>query len=72
MKQINSQALAILVALKKGKKITPLKALKDFGCLRLGARIWDLKQMGHKIESDLVEINGKRVAKYYMKVRKGA
>jgi hypothetical protein len=72
MKQINSQALAILVALKKGKKITPLKALKEFGCLRLGARIWDLKRMGHKIESDLVERDGKHVAQYYMKFGKGA
>ena len=70
MKQINSQALAILVALKKGKKITPLKALKEFGCLRLGARIWDLKQIGHQIKSEIVEISGKRVAQYSMKGRK--
>jgi hypothetical protein len=33
----------ILLALKAGETISPLEALSRFGCLRLGARIHDLK-----------------------------
>lgn len=60
-----TQAAQILHYLKDGHKITPLVALKRFGCLRLGARIWDLKRDGIKIKSELVEVGpGKRVARY--------
>jgi hypothetical protein len=46
--------------------ITPLEALKEYGCLRLGARIHDLKAKGHPITMDLIEVGeeGKRVAQY--------
>lgn len=30
-------------------KITPLDAIREFGCLRLSARIFDLKRDGHNI-----------------------
>jgi len=30
--------------------ITPLDALREFGCMRLGARIYDLQREGHEIE----------------------
>jgi hypothetical protein len=60
-----TQADQILHYLKGGNKITPLTALKRFGCLRLGARIWDLKRDGVKIKSELVEVGeNKRVARY--------
>ena len=29
--------------------ITPLDAMREFGIMRLGARIWDLKREGHDI-----------------------
>lgn len=61
-----SQTTDILEALKHGAEITPLEALRDYGCMRLGARIWELKQQGHKIRTDLVEVNGKTVARYRM------
>jgi len=32
--------------------INPLQALNLYGCFRLGARIWDLTQVGIKIESN--------------------
>ncbi len=62
-----SQSDAILKHLQSGKHLTPLEALQRFGCMRLGARIWDLKKEGHDISSQLVELpNGKRVASYRM------
>ena len=30
--------------------ITPMDALREFGCMRLGARIYDLEQKGIRIE----------------------
>ena len=31
--------------------ITALDALREYGCMRLGARIWDLKREGHDIRT---------------------
>jgi hypothetical protein len=62
----------ILEALKRGRKITPLEALRNYGCLRLGARIYDLKKAGHAITREMVELaDGKHVARYSMR-RKAA
>ena len=61
-----SQAQAILEYLKQGNSISPLEALHKFGCFRLGARIWDLKQAGYNIQEEDVKLNGKRFAKYTM------
>ena len=49
--------------------ITPLEALKEFGCMRLASRINDLKNQGYNIVSEKVSIknrNGKKIsfAKY--------
>lgn len=45
--------------------ITPIDALKGFGCFRLGARIYDLKQQGHEIKCERVTTaSGKRIARY--------
>lgn len=60
-----AQSDQILAALLRGEKITPLEALYKYGCFRLGARIWDLRQAGHKIKSEThVTPDGKRVAVY--------
>jgi hypothetical protein len=45
-----SQEKQILSALKRGKKVTPISALNQFGCFRLAARIYDLRSQGHPIE----------------------
>ena len=50
--------------MQAGNSITPMDALKLFGCFRLGARIWDLEQAGHKIKHESVTENGKTFAKY--------
>lgn len=60
----NSQSGQILLHLKAGKTITPLDALKLFGCFRLGARIFDLREHGFNIKSEPLHENGKHFAKY--------
>lgn len=64
-----SQCSMILRWLQEVGEITPLDALREFGCMRLGARIWDLRRRGVEIVREDVEtINrfGKpvRYAKY--------
>lgn len=59
-----TQANQILAALKAGDKITPIDALRRFHCFRLGARVFDLREQGHKIQSKLVLRGGARVAQY--------
>lgn len=49
-----TQTSQILDHLKAHHTITPLDALRLYGCMRLGARIWDLKRMGHRIRSEIV------------------
>ena len=49
-----TQTNQILDHLKAHHTITPLDALRLYGCMRLGARIWDLKRIGHRIRSEIV------------------
>lgn len=48
-----SQCDMILRWLQEIGEITPMDAIREFGCYRLGARIWDLKHRGIAIESEL-------------------
>ncbi len=62
-----SQNQKILAALKNGRKLTPIDALNDFGCFRLGGRIYDLKKDGVPIEDEWYETpTGKRVKRYFI------
>ena len=45
-----TQCERILEFMRENGSITPLDALREFGCMRLGARIWDLKRRGLEIE----------------------
>lgn len=58
----------ILEHMEKFGSITPLEAQRLYGCMRLGARIWDLKHEGHEIVKEIVEVatrSGKaHVARY--------
>jgi len=58
---------ALILAHMKRAPITPLQALDLYGCFRLGARIWDLKQQGYAIGSKIIERNGKRFCEYSLK-----
>jgi hypothetical protein len=39
-------------------------ALERYGCMRLAARIADLKDMGYKISTEIIKRNDKRYARY--------
>lgn len=53
--QIASQTEMILLYLQTHGAITPLDALREFGCMRLGARIWDLRKRGVPIVTTIKE-----------------
>lgn len=65
-----SQNDSVLMWLQRGKTLTAMEALDKFGCFRLAARVHDLRMSGHNIvANDYVLPNGKRVARYSMKVK---
>lgn len=64
-----AQNSEVLAWLRAQRTITPLEALENLGCFRLGARIYDLRQEGHVIDRELIEVRRRdgskaRVAKY--------
>ena len=64
-----SDKARILKHLQEKGSITPLEALEQYGCYRLGARVFDLRRDGYNIQTTLVEgvdRNGEatRYAKY--------
>ena len=68
-RQSQSQNTKILAHLKNGGRVTSLSALEDFGCLRLSARIKELRDRGHNVQSETITLpNGKRVSQYFIEV----
>lgn len=62
---IESQREGILRYLDRGKNISALVALSEFNCLRLSARIYELRKQGHNIETEMRTVHkGKRIAVY--------
>ena len=66
-----TQCEMILYHLQQYGSITPMTALNRYGCMRLGARIYDLKRQGHDIRTvrqDVENQFGTRVicARYIM------
>ena len=59
-----SQTNEIMYHLRVYGSITPLEALDLYGCMRLAARVNDLRKRGHEIRTDLVARDGKKWAKY--------
>ncbi len=49
----NTQLNRILAHLLEHETITPLEALSEYGCYRLGARISDLRKQGYDIETKI-------------------
>lgn len=66
-----SQSDQILKALERGLAITPIGALRRFGCLRLAARIQDLRARGYNITTETAKANGKSFARYRLITKKG-
>ncbi len=63
-----TQTDAILEHMMTGSAITPLEALELYGSLRLGARIYEIRSRGIRVETETAHgFNGKRFARYRMK-----
>ena len=60
-----SQESLILNYLRAGNSISPMEALRLFGCFRLGARIWELKRQGFDIHSEMVATDTRKHIKRY-------
>lgn len=60
----SAQKTQILMHMRTKGPVTPLSALKLFGCFRLAARIDDLRKDGWLINSTMVTHRGKRYASY--------
>ena len=58
------QTEKILQWLKLGHSITPIDALKMFGCFRLSGRIHELKSKGYDIKTNMIEMQDKKFAEY--------
>lgn len=54
-----TQKQMVLAHLQEGKEITPYEALKEYGSLRLGAIIFDLRQEGYNISTRLAQHTNK-------------
>ena len=68
-KTSQTQNSKILKALLNGERLTQLDAYTRFSCTRLGARIYDIKNMNEEYKNKVVDRwvvlpNGKRVKEY--------
>lgn len=68
-KTSQTQNSKILKALLNGERLTQLDAYTRFNCTRLGARIYDIKNMNEEYKNKVVDRwvvlpNGKRVKEY--------
>ena len=64
---VMSQASEILNSMRLGREVTGLSALNNFGCMRLSARILDLKEAGYPVVDRWIDLpSGKRVKAYRM------
>lgn len=65
-----SQTVQIKNHLNSGNSITPLEAFEQFGCMRLAARIRDLRQSGMEIVSLPFQTKSGKIVARYMEVKK--
>ena len=70
-KATNTQNMRIIEFIREHGSITPIDALNNIGCLRLSARIHDLKDMGYRFKtvSETVKFadgRSKTFARYFL------
>lgn len=64
---VPSQRSAIHAHLAGGAPLTRLTALREYGCLHLGGRIFELRQDGIPVQDRwIILASGKRVKQYYL------
>lgn len=76
MQEQKTQIQEILEDLKADAQLSAMDALSRYGCLRLGARIYDLRRMGYPINTSYKVVTTSRgkqttVAIYSMGDRNG-
>ena len=55
-------------ALNRGEKLTGLDILSRFQCMNYKGRIWDLRQRGIPVHTEMIKLpNGKEIALYSLK-----
>jgi hypothetical protein len=64
MSDNQTQCDNLLRYLNTGRSVTAMTALDLWGIFRLAARIYQLKQRGHHIESHTIKVGKKHVAAY--------
>ena len=62
-----TQTETILAHLQTGEGITQLNALRYYGCFRLAARIKDLRDAGHDVETMWLTNGEKKWARYSLR-----
>lgn len=63
----NSQRAQIQKYMENGHRITQLEALNLFGCMRLATRVFEMRERGIDVRTDMITVpSGKRVAQYYI------
>ena len=62
-----TQTDMILAHLQAGESITPMEALRAFGCFRLAARIKDIRDAGHDVDMVLEGDGEKKWARYSLR-----
>ena len=60
------QRKRILKFLQEHGSITPMDALNEIGCFRLGARIHELRKDGYSIRTEMERKNDKHYARYFL------
>lgn len=69
-----TQCNKILDYMEREGSITPLEALREFGCMRLASRITDLKRKGYIIHKEMETAKNRdgepvRYARYKLEVK---
>ena len=66
---MGGQSHQILALLKRrsSRGITSWDALSEIGCMRLAARIYDLRVAGHNIQTRIEEYGTSRIARYVLR-----
>lgn len=62
-----TQSERILDYINQYGSITPLEAMRDIGCMRLAARIADLKELGYPIVSETIAVDNRYGEKCHVK-----
>lgn len=63
----NTQTYRLLMAMKKGVRLTVAKALNEYGCFALSQRMGDLKRDGWPVMSRTIKTaSGARISEYWL------